>query len=271
MPMPKLENYKDLNVVVAKLPCVQEGVRDLFWLQVNLVVANLVVESGWVENIDMIHKKVYVVFVGYCEPMIEIFRCDDLLMHEGEYLVYQPDLMRLKQKTLMPLGSCEIAPISSISGKELQPMGYTPKLAYVSVLHFSESYVCGAIALAQSILQNKGNKVPTPDLVLLIDDSIGPNSIIGLKSAGWKIKHIKPISNPYSKNGSYNELNYSKLRIWQLTMYDKIIFMDSDILVHKNIDEFFSYPQLSVGNSEYFSVFNSGLMIIEPSQCMLII
>ncbi|KAF1892105.1 hypothetical protein Lal_00036461 [Lupinus albus] len=115
MPMPKLENYKDLNVVVAKLPCVQEGVRDLFWLQVNLVVANLVVESGWVENIDMIHKKVYVVFVGYCEPMIEIFRCDDLLMHEGEYLVYQPDLMRLKQKTLMPLGSCEIAPISSIS------------------------------------------------------------------------------------------------------------------------------------------------------------
>ncbi|KAF1892016.1 hypothetical protein Lal_00036368 [Lupinus albus] len=51
---------------------------------------------------------------------------------------------------------------------------------------FAESYVCGAIALAQSILQNKGNKVPTPDLVLLIDDSIGPNSIIVYKR-WWKV------------------------------------------------------------------------------------
>ncbi|KAK7258853.1 hypothetical protein RIF29_24441 [Crotalaria pallida] len=143
------------------------------------------------------------------------------------------------------------------------------KVAYVTVLHSSEGYVCGAIALAQSILQSqtKDNKHPTPDLVLLADDSIGPKSKRGLKAAGWKIKHIDRISNPFAKKGTYNEWNYSKLRIWQLTMYDKIMFIDCDLLVHRNIDHFFAYPQLSVAPNDY-SIFNTGLMIIEPSQCM---
>lgn len=108
MPMPMVERYKDVNVVVARVPC---GIRDLFRLQVNLVVANLAVRSGWVKSEDVYYRKVYVVFIGeHCGPMVEIFRCDDLLMHQGEYWVYKPQLARLKQKTLMPLGSCQIAP-----------------------------------------------------------------------------------------------------------------------------------------------------------------
>ncbi|KAK7258852.1 hypothetical protein RIF29_24440 [Crotalaria pallida] len=110
MPMPRLKDYRDLNVVVAKVPCGQEGNKDLFRLQVNLVVANLAVENGWEANLDHIPRKVYVVFVGPCDPMIEIFRCDDLLLHQGEYWVYQPDLRRLRQQTLMPVGSCEVVP-----------------------------------------------------------------------------------------------------------------------------------------------------------------
>lgn len=144
---------------------------------------------------------------------------------------------------------------------------HVPNLAYVTVLHSSEAYVCGAIALAQSILGNNDNNYYTIDLLLLADDSIGHESIKGLKSAGWKIKHIQRILNPFAKKGTYNEWNYSKLRIWQLTMYDKIIFLDSDLLVLKNIDHFFAYPQLSAAPND-LTLFNSGLMVIEPSMCM---
>lgn len=140
-----------------------------------------------------------------------------------------------------------------------------PKLAYVTILHSSEAYVCGAIALAQSIFQHNSNY--TEDLLLLADESIGPKSIRGLKAAGWKIKRIKRILNPYAQKGSYNEWNYSKLRIWQLTMYEKIIFLDADLLVLKNIDGLFNYPQLSASPND-FTLFNSGLMVIEPSMCM---
>lgn len=110
LPMPTWESYRDINVVVARVPC---GIRDVFRLQVNLVVANLAVESGWVMKLDA-YEPVYVVFIGSsCGPMVEIFRCDDLLLHqsgEDEYWVYKPDLWRLRQKMLMPVGSCQLAP-----------------------------------------------------------------------------------------------------------------------------------------------------------------
>lgn len=111
VPLPKIEGPDaDVDVVVVKVPCEgfseKRGLRDVFRLQVNLAAANLAVESGW-RNVD---RTVYVVFIGSCGPMHEIFRCDERVRRVGEYWVYRPDLRRLKQKLLMPLGSCQIAP-----------------------------------------------------------------------------------------------------------------------------------------------------------------
>lgn len=154
---------------------------------------------------------------------------------------------------------------NGFAGKEVWRNFFSPKVAYVSVLHSSEAYVCGAIALAQSILRANTN-FPN-DLLLLVDKSIGPKSITGLKAAGWKIQRIKRILSPFAKRGAYNRWNYSKLRIWQLTEYDKIIFIDSDLVLLKNLDHLFVYPQLSAAPNHKV-LFNSGLMVIEPSQCM---
>ncbi|KAF3942566.1 hypothetical protein CMV_030789 [Castanea mollissima] len=137
------------------------------------------------------------------------------------------------------------------------------KKAYATVLHSSEAYVCGAIALAQSIIQSDSTK----DLVLLADHSISSKSIRGLRAAGWKIKRIKRIQSPFAEKDSYNGFNYSKLRIWQLIEYDKVIFIDADHLVLKNIDKFFVHPQVSAATNNMM-IFNSGVMVIEPSLCM---
>ncbi|KAM7478032.1 hypothetical protein LguiA_026245 [Lonicera macranthoides] len=265
IPMPGVvEEYENANVVVAGVPCSAGGGndRDVFRLQVNLVVANLTVRSGFREG--GVDRTMYVVFVGSCGPMREIFRCEDLMWHEGEYWVYKPDLKRLKQKVLMPVGSCMLAPPFTQSGREVWRPKKLPKPreAYVTILHSSETYVCGAIALAQSIIQTH----TTRDLLLLADDSISPHSLHGLKAAGWKIKHIQRIRSPHAEKGSYNEWNYSKLRIWQLTEYEKIIFIDADLIVLRKMDHFFIYPQLSAtGNDKY--LFNSGVMLVEPSTC----
>ncbi|KAK9219075.1 hypothetical protein WN943_007714 [Citrus x changshan-huyou] len=237
------QDYRYLDVIVARVPCRGDGdagggMRDVFRLQVNLVVANLAVESGWLKpDVD---RPAYVVFVGSCGAMVEMFRCDDLVEHAGDYWVYKPDLRRLKHKVLMPVGSCQIAS------------------AYAQ----TEAYVCGAIALAQSIIQKNSSR----DLVLLHDKSIGGKSLRGLRAAGWKTKWISRIRSPFAKKDSYNEWNYSKLRVWQLIEYDKIIFIDSDLLVLKNIDEFFFYPELSAAGNDKV-LFNSGVMVIEPSLC----
>ncbi|KAL3839371.1 hypothetical protein ACJIZ3_023962 [Penstemon smallii] len=271
IPMPNFEDYEDLDVVVAKVPCNEfredGGLRDVFRLQVNLVVANLLLRSGRKENGSNYRPKL-AVFIGSCGPMWEIFTCDELLWHGDNSWIYIPQLKRIKQKVLMPVGTCQLAPPYAQLGEELwRSHNYNntysqPREAYVTVLHSSEAYVCGAIALAQSIIQSNSTK----DLVLLADDHISPKSIKGLQSAGWKIKRIQRIRSPQSEKDAYNEWNYSKLRIWQLIEYDKVMFIDSDFIVTKNIDEFFIYPQLSAVEN-YKHIFNSGLMLVEPSEC----
>ncbi|KAL4351340.1 hypothetical protein GQ457_06G020710 [Hibiscus cannabinus] len=271
IPMPRPEKrYHDLDVVVAKVPCdgwtSKAGMRDVFRLQVNLVVATLLVRSGWATGPGVKKRAVYAVFVGECEPMSEIFRCDDLVRKEGDHWVYKPELRRLKQKVLMPPGTCQIAyPFGKTDdGKQSKEENkeFNHREAYVTVLHSSEAYVCGAITLAQSILRTNS----TRDLLLLHDEFISPKSLSGLRTAGWKTREILRIRSPFAQKGSYNEWNYSKLRLWLLTWYRKVVFIDSDLLVFRNIDSLFLYPQLSAAANDV-TRFNSGIMVVEPSMC----
>ncbi|KAL3516093.1 hypothetical protein ACH5RR_022995 [Cinchona calisaya] len=272
IPLPRFEEFQDLNVVVANVPCPQEatkmGFMDVFRLQVNLIVANLLVTSS--QSNQDVGKEVYAVFLGSCGPMDEIFRCEDLLLHDNNTWIYKPDFGRLKQKLQMPVGSCQLARPIWKTGQEFglnknaskNIVHHQPREAYVTVLHSSEDYLCGAIILGQSIINSKTKK----DMILLADSSISFKSLKALRNAGWKIKKIERIKSPNAEKDAYNEYNYSKLRIWQLTEYDKVMFIDSDLLVLKNLDEFFLYPQLSAAeNSRH--LFNSGVMLIEPSKC----
>ena len=134
--------------------------------------------------------------------------------------------------------------------------------AYATVLHSDDFYVCGAIAVAQSIRLTGS----TRDLVILVDGNIHHEHRKGLEGAGWKVIEIERIRNPKAEKGSYNEWNYSKFRLWQLTDYDKVIFIDADLLVLRNIDFLFDLSEISAtGNNG--TLFNSGVMIIEPSEC----
>ncbi|XP_074314299.1 putative UDP-glucuronate:xylan alpha-glucuronosyltransferase 5 [Silene latifolia] len=269
IPMPEARNYPILDVVVTQLPCGEgynksqkEGIRDVHRLQLSLASAHLIVESVIRKN----SKDVYGVFISKCEPMLEIFRCDDLIWHEGDYWIYKPNVDKLKEIISMPFGTCELArpyvaaqPVSN----QYPRAAMKRKQAYVTILHSSEAYVCGAVALAQSILLTNTTK----DLVLLADETISNHSIIGLQAAGWKIKRIDRIRSPYAKVTAYNAWNYTKLRVWQLIEYSKVMFIDSDFIVLRNLDHFFNYPQLAARTDHKF-YFNSGMVIIEPSECL---
>ncbi|WCJ35412.1 plant glycogenin-like starch initiation protein 2 [Euphorbia peplus] len=271
IPMPDFKRYQDMDMIVAKLPCKYPQElwnREVFRLQVHLLAANLAIRKGkrdW-------KWKTKVVFWSKCRPMIEVFRCDDLVKQDGDWWFYEPQMARLEQKLSLPVGSCKLSmPLWAQGIDEIYDVSKirrttTPKKtkreAYATVLHSSESYVCGAISLAQSLRQTG----TTRDLILLIDDSISVSKRTALSLSGWKIRIIKRIRNPKAAKKSYNEYNYSKFRLWQLTDYDKIIFIDSDIIVLKNLDMLFSFPQMSATGNDIW-IFNSGIMVIEPSNC----
>lgn len=141
-------------------------------------------------------------------------------------------------------------------------MGTERREAYATILHSAHVYVCGAIAAAQSIRMSGS----TRDLVILVDETISLYHRSGLEAAGWNVRTIQRIRNPKAEKDAYNEWNYSKFRLWQLTDYDKIIFIDADLLILRNIDFLFGMPEISAtGNNG--TMFNSGVMVIEPSNC----
>ncbi|KAF9622515.1 hypothetical protein IFM89_031919 [Coptis chinensis] len=211
-----------------------------------------------------------IIFLSTCRPMLELFRCDDLVERDGDWWWYEPEMRRLEQKVSLPVGSCKLSlPLWGQGNDEVYDLSKIKKQtqtvkreAYATVLHSSESYVCGAIALAQSIIQTGTKR----DLVMLIDNSISQSKCDALAASGWKIRVIKRIRNPKAEKNSYNEYNYSKFRLWQLTDYDKIIFIDADIVVLRNLDLLFHFPQMSATGNDG-SIFNSGIMTIEPSNC----
>ncbi|KAJ4700888.1 Hexosyltransferase [Melia azedarach] len=179
---------------------------------------------------------------------------------KGNAWLYKPNLNRLREKLQLPVGSCELA--VPLKAKENFYSERAHREAYATILHSAHMYVCGAIAAAQSI-RMAGS---TRDLVILVDETISEYYRGGLEAAGWKIHTIQRIRNPKAERDAYNEWNYSKFRLWQLTNYDKIIFIDADLLIMRNIDFLFEMPEITAtGNNA--TLFNSGVMVVEPSNC----
>lgn len=78
---------------------------------------------------------------------------------------------------------------------------------------------------------------------------------------------------PFTKGGKpafHTPLdNFAKLRLWQLD-YDKVVFIDADAIVLRNIDKLFGYPEFSAAPNVYenladFRRLNSGVFVAAPS------
>ncbi|AEE76127.1 plant glycogenin-like starch initiation protein 1 [Arabidopsis thaliana] len=256
---PNIPNIKvptrRLDLIVVKLPCRKEGnwSRDVGRLHLQLAAATVAASAkGFFRG--------HVFFVSRCFPIPNLFRCKDLVSRRGDVWLYKPNLDTLRDKLQLPVGSCELSLPLGIQDRP--SLGNPKREAYATILHSAHVYVCGAIAAAQSIRQSGS----TRDLVILVDDNISGYHRSGLEAAGWQIRTIQRIRNPKAEKDAYNEWNYSKFRLWQLTDYDKIIFIDADLLILRNIDFLFSMPEISAtGNNG--TLFNSGVMVIEPCNC----
>ncbi|CAI9115639.1 OLC1v1016603C1 [Oldenlandia corymbosa var. corymbosa] len=255
--LPKLQfsGKPRLNLMAVKLPCNKSGdwARDVARLHLQLASAGLAATSKG--SHDM-----HILLLTECFPIPNLFTCKELILREGNAWLFKPNLNTLREKLNLPVGSCELS--VPLKTKELWSSPNAPREAYATILHSANVYVCGAIAVAQSIRMSGS----TRDLVILVDETVSEYHREGLEAAGWKIRTIERIRNPKAERDAYNEWNYSKFRLWQLTDYDKIIFIDADLLILRNIDLLFQMPEITaIGNNG--TLFNSGVMVVEPSNC----
>ncbi|KAF2296589.1 hypothetical protein GH714_000404 [Hevea brasiliensis] len=223
VPKLKVPGKPRIDVIAVKLPCDKSGrwSRDVARLHLQLAAASLAASAKS-------YHPVHVLLVTDCFPTPNLFTCKELIFHEGNLWLYQPNLNVLREKLQLPVGHVNLQFLSRLK----------------------------SIRMAGS----------TRDLVILVDETISDYHRGGLEAAGWKIHTIQRIRNPKAEKDAYNEWNYSKFRLWQLTDYDKIIFIDADMLILRNIDLLFEMPEITaIGNNA--TLFNSGVMVVEPSNC----
>lgn len=148
-------------------------------------------------------------------------------------------------------------------------------------------YAMGAIALARSIRHTQTGA----DIVVLHTGGVEPHVLEPLRSFDCRFvaTDLLPLSDGFNNRHSRNNIhgnapftkgrkpafhspldNFCKLRLWQLTDFDRCLFIDSDALVLKNIDRYFNYPEFSAAPNVYESLadfhrLNSGVFVARPS------
>lgn len=144
------------------------------------------------------------------------------------------------------------------------------KEAFVTLVT-TDSYVPGAIVLAQSLKSSSTNK----RLICLV----GPFVSAEQKGKLDELFELVPVEQIASKDWSKLSMigrpelihTLTKLHVWKLTFLEKAVFMDADMMVLKNIDDLFERDELSaVADVGWPDCFNSGLFVCRPSESTFI-
>lgn len=147
-------------------------------------------------------------------------------------------------------------------------------------------YAMGATALARSIRMT-GTQA---DIVVLHTGGVDGHALAPLAEFGSRLvaTELLPLSDAFNDRHARKNIhsaapftkgrkpdfhspldNFCKLRLWQLTDYERCIFIDADALVLKNIDRYFGYPEFSAAPNVYesladFQRLNSGVFVATP-------
>lgn len=104
------------------------------------------------------------------------------------------------------------------------------------------SYVVGVRALRAS-LARVGSAYP---LVVAVTDGIGPEDRALLEADGCLLREVEPLRPPSGLRESYANARFAevwtKLGVWGLTEFERLVVLDADMLVVRDMDELFDLP-----------------------------
>jgi len=148
----------------------------------------------------------------------------------------------------------------------LSPVGHE---AYVTLIT-TDSYSPGVVALGRSIREVQSS---TRDMVCLISNTVSVKVQNRLKEEGWIVTEVSTIDSPYPQTSSTQRFvgTFTKLHLWNMTQYDKILYLDADAILVRPVDELFLCNNFCATPNERKKgqfLFNSGVMVIKPSHDM---
>jgi alpha-N-acetylglucosamine transferase len=139
------------------------------------------------------------------------------------------------------------------------------KTAFVTLMTGGDNYLPGVEALGKSI-DDTGTTTPK---VVMVTGDVSPDARRVMRQGGWVVRDIAPIPPPAGNEVLFERFknSYTKLRVFQLTEYDKVVFLDADTIVMSPIDELFERPFFAAAPDFFMpNRFNSGVMVLDPDE-----
>jgi glycogenin glucosyltransferase len=142
---------------------------------------------------------------------------------------------------------------------------------YLTVLT-TDNYAVGALALYESLRKTS----PQYGFVVLLTKLVSAECEQNLARARISTvridKHLEASATSNQARGhTHWNSTFSKLLMFELVQYEKIVYLDSDMMVLRNLDHLFERPHMSavvpdmrMPGRESWVQFCSGLMVLEP-------
>ncbi|XP_045491642.1 fibrous sheath CABYR-binding protein isoform X9 [Colias croceus] len=131
----------------------------------------------------------------------------------------------------------------------------------------NDSYGLGALVLAHS-LRRVGSTYPA---VILITPSVTDAMRDRLRAIFAEVITVDVLDSQDATHLALLQrpelgITFTKIHCWNLTQYDRCVFLDADILVVQNCDELFEREELSAApDVGWPDCFNSGVFVFQPS------
>lgn len=152
------------------------------------------------------------------------------------------------------IGLCSSGVLGSPSGSS------STSEAYVTLL-YGDEFLLGVRVLGKSIRDTGSTK----DMVVLVSDGVSDYSKRLLMADGWIVEKISLLANPNQVRPKRFWGVYTKLKIFNMTKYKKVVYLDADTIVVKSIEDLFKCRKFCA-NLKHSERLNSGVMVVEPSE-----
>jgi hypothetical protein len=163
----------------------------------------------------------------------------------------------------------ERRPIADLS--QAEPAHHFKRIAgqrcAFTTLAVGEGFLFGVKALAASLA-----KVSDVPLVVMCVPETDKRE---LRAPNIVLYDIPPIANPNKlQKGNFRfKHTYSKLAAFGMVAWDRLVYIDADAIVLKNIDDLFAIDEFAaapdLGYTLNYHIFNSGVFCCQPSQTLL--
>lgn len=163
------------------------------------------------------------------------------------------------------------------SADERKQLGEKARYAITSSVQ-TASFTAYALMLGYSIQKHNDLAAMDAEMVLLIRedgvDGVTKENRTRLEAAGWKVKVAEDLEFENVDNSqirAHHRHNLNKLHLWSWTEYEKILFIDADVVCKGSLKELWEMPgDFAAAPDVWWNVltdskFNSGVIVFRPS------